>query len=302
MAHSPTDRHRRRSRTRLVVLALPFLGATLSPPLVAAQDAPPVNVRFTFSDPAVTGLYPTAADLAQAESALSVRLALLFENSITYWPAKAATGPAFPELRLRLQRDGSRWFVLTELLPAPAQPATYTEQIPVYAAGEISTLGGFPPRDRFPQRVEQKLAEFYAKGGAREALRAKLGECAPLGGAAHVTSTPSGCVAVLPLQWGRYCSLATSTFALEYGLTDGSRVVIIGQGLGQPGLFTPDTPRFDGVMVQPKRWMSGGNDEDIAAHLADFARLTPRFFRLKQLTADPSSCIDVAGAPPSVAR
>jgi hypothetical protein len=305
MAYPPAARHPRRPRTSALWGTLGLgLGLTLAlgAPAVLAQDAPPVNVRFAFSDPAVTGLYVTPQDLAKAESTLSSRIAALFETTVGYWPAKASDGTAYPQLRLRLQRDGSRWFVLVELIPVAGQPPTYAEQAQVYAPGELSAAGGFPPRDRLPDRIEKKLNDFYSSSAARATLQEKLGECAPLGDGAHVMSTENRPVAVLPLRWERYCSLATSVFALEYGLQNGGRVVVIGQGTGEPGLFTPDAPRFAAVMVVPKLWVTGGSEEDIGRHSADFGTLTPRFFRLKKLTTDLSACIDMAGAPPSVAR
>ena len=186
-------------------------------------------------------------------------------------------------------------------LPVAGQPPTYVEQVEVFAPGEVSRLGGFPPIARLPGRIAEKMAAFYSRAGAGAALQAKLGESAPLGTAADVTSTATSPVAVLPLKWERYCSLASSVFALEYGLQTGGRVIVIGQGLGEKGVFTPATPQFTGVMVAPKRWVSGGADDDIAAHLSDLGKLTPRFFRLKQLTLDVSACLDVAGAAPSVA-
>lgn len=301
MAYRLAFHRPRPSQARLKTLALGLLAALLTTaPSAVAQDAPPVNVRFTFSDPLVSGLYPTAAELATAEHALSSVLAGLVEKSVTYWPGNAAAETAYPQLRLRLQRDGTRWFVMVELLPVAGQPATYTEQVEVYGAGEISTMGGFPPRNRIPDRIEKKLTAFYSNAATSEALRVKLGEGAPLGGVAHLTSAQPR-VAILPLKWDRYCSLALSTFALEYVQTDGSRVVVIGEGLGERASFTPEMPRFEGVKIQPKRWKSGGSDDEFASHLADLSTLTPRFFRLMHLTTDLSACVDVAGAPLSVA-
>jgi hypothetical protein len=283
-------------------LTLCLLGVAPGVPPAAAQEAPPVNVRFSFSDPNVTGLFPSSAEQSRAETALSGDLARLFERSAAYWPARVAGEDTYPQLRLRLQADGSRWFVLIELLPVVGQPPTYAEQVEVFAPGEVSRLGGFPPIARLPGRIAEKMAAFYSRTGAGAALQAKLGDCAPLGSAAHVTRTATSPVAILPLKWERYCSLASSVFALEYELQSGRRVVVIGQGLGEPGLFTPDAPQFTGVMVAPKRWVSGGADDDIAAHLSDLGKLKPHFFRLKQLTLDVSACLDLGGATPSVAR
>src|SRR5262249_41368401 len=287
-----------RPRVAVVGMLTAVLGATPA----TAQEAPAVNVQFAFSDPAVTGLYPTAAELAAAAQALSSRLAQLFERSVTYWPTRAGDRAQYPQLLMRLRPDGSRWFVLVELLPVADQPASYSQQVDVYAAGEISALGGFPPRGRLPERIESKLAAFYSNTAAQNELRLKLADGAPLGAAAYVASTTGSCVAVLPLSWKRYCSLATSVFALEYGRSDGSRVVVLGQGVGEPRMFPPDAPQFLGLTVQPKRWLTGGSEDDIAAHLADLGSLTPRFFRLKQLTTDLSACMDVAGMPPAVVR
>ena len=268
----------------------------------AAQDAPPVHVRFAFGDPAVAGLYPAPPLLAAAEAALSTGIATLFDSALGYWPARAGDGTAFPLLQLQVRRDGSRWLVLVELFPVQGQPATYAERVELFAPGDIAALGGFPPRDRLPGRIESKVKEFYTNAVARGALQEKVAEGAPLGSAAHVTSGPSAPIAILPLKWEKYCGLATSVFALEYTVPGGGRVMVLGQGTGEPGQFTPDAPLFTGVMVLPQRWVKAGIEEDVASHHAELAGLTPRFFRVKKLTTDLAACIDLGGAPPSIAQ
>lgn len=267
----------------------------------AAQDAPPVHVRFAFGDPAVAGLYPTAGALATAEEGLSTGIAGIFDSTLRYWPARAGDGTAFPLLQLQVRRDGSRWLVLVELFPVQGQPATYAQSVELFAPGDIAALGGFPPKDRLPGRIEGKVKEFYTNAVARGALQEKVAEGAPLGAAAHLTSA-SRPIAILPLKWERYCGLATSVFALEYAVPGGGRVMVLGQGTGEPGQFTPDAPMFTGVMVLPQRWVKAGIEEDLAPHSAELAGLTPRFFRVKKLNTDPAACIDVEGAPPSIAQ
>jgi hypothetical protein len=280
-------------------IGLTVAGALLAS-FAAAQEAPPVGVRFSYADATVIGLYPGANERAAAEADVTSRLAAFFEENLAYWPVRATDG-LFPRLDVHLRKDGSRRYVLVELLPVNGQPATYAEQVTVYEAGDISGMGGLPPRDRIPGRIVDKIAEFY-RTAAHDALRDRLVEGAPLGAAAHVVSSTTGCVAVLPLKWERYCSLATSNFSLEYERADQSRVTVFGAGLGQPAEFTLAVPQFTGLKIRPRKWVSDQGEEDVSQHLGDFGQLRPRLFRLKQLNADPSTCLSVAGAPPSVAH
>jgi hypothetical protein len=295
----PTTRRLPPERVRAAIAVAAFIAGVLAPPFAAAQEAPPLNVVFSFEVAEISGLFDSPAAAVAAEASISKRLAEIVGSTSAYWPTRPGSTAEYPQLRFKLQPDGSRLFIHVQLVPATAQPPLYDRTIELFLAGEL-TRRGFPPIDQLPGMIEQKVQAACADGDFQDRLRDKLAAFAPLGDAAHLSGTAPQLVAVLPLRWDRYCSLASSVFSLEY-LQNGNRVRIVGKGTGAPAAFTPEQERFKGVMILPKRWITATGEEDVGGHVGELAGLTPRFFRLEHLEPDPAPCIDLGGAPPSVA-
>ncbi len=258
----------------------------------AAQAPLPVYVAFEFQEPSIaTKLSDSAREAKQKE--MTGRLATKLLSRFPFWSFQSGGPTDYPRMQVWLEKHSQdEWHVHLKLLMQQNPPEAGRWQIQLYAPGEIARRG-FPPTVQLLDEIARRFEEYLAEQSSNDILE-KLEQTAPLSmEIAQLPLSPQPpqrALAVLPLQWDKFCGLASSEFVISARWSQG-RVWITSKATGESADYKPDNPQFQGLQIEHIEWSpQTGPPERIADHLQHFGQLTQVVVRIKRFTLDPASC------------
>jgi len=261
-----------------------------------AQTSLPVYVSFEFQEPSIAGkLSDIARESRQKE--MSARLATKLLSRYPFWSFQNGRATDYPRLNLRLEKHSKdEWQMQLNLVVQQALPEVSRWQIQLYPPGEIASRG-FPSTAQLLNEIGKKFDEYLGTQSSNDVLeKLELGaplslDIAPL---PLSKQPPQRALAVLPLQWDKFCSLSSSEFTITARLTSG-RASINSKATGEAADYKPDNPQFQGLQIEHIEWIpQTGVPEGVASHLQQLGQLTQVVVRIKRFTLDPTSCQSVS--------
>jgi hypothetical protein len=274
----------------LSVLALCFSSSA------AAQAPLPVYVSFEFHEPSIAGKLSDAARESRQKE-MSVRLAAKLFSRYPFWSFQNGGATDYPRLNLWLEKHSQdEWQMHLNLVIQQALPEVSGWQVQLYPPGEIARRG-FPSTAQLLDEIGKKFEDYLGSQSSNDILeKLELGaplsmDIAPLPVSAQSSQRA---LAVLPLQWDKFCSLSSSEFTITVRLTDG-RASINSKATGEAADYKPDNPQFQGLQIEHIEWIpQTGLPERISGHLQQLGQLTHAVVRIKRFTLDPTSCQSVS--------
>ena len=257
----------------------------LAPLLALAQqpEAPlPVQVTFNFGNFQVAG---SNASISSASASTAAKVAGALTDEFKFWRFSEQPIADAPALTFVLDQRGfdNVWLNVTFKIGAIAAGNWDVEVLP---AGYTSS-SGFPKLTEWPTKIEETV-----KRGLIQARRQQLFEAfraAPVGRAIALLPSAPGTrpKAVLPLPWDAYKDFSTSQFVLRGRLggaaADVGGVQILSEGRDVSVPFSPDNPRYPGMVVELIHWKAGGDEADAKDRLNQINNLVfLEFFLLRQ--------------------
>lgn len=201
-----------------------------------------------------------------------------------YWSFQQGSAAIVPRLSITLEQADPDWEVHM-LMATPQGDNETTWKARLFAPGDLERLGGFPEPPKWPAAISAAFMKgFLDDKPLRNAILADLKEAVPLGQtiAPLGPQPPTSAVAaraILPLNWTKYCRLATSEFRVVYDWPQrGGEVTLYSKGVTAS---SPYNDSFQGIIVLHHDWEFGGSQEPIAQHLNDLPQLIPIVFYLQ---------------------
>jgi len=279
------------SRFVLLTVAVLCLGS-----LAAGQAPLPVYVVFEFQEPSIaTKLSDAVRESKQKE--MRGRLAAKLLSRFPFWSFQSGGPTDYPRVHVWLEKHSQdEWQVHLKLLIQQNLPEVSGWQIQLYPPGEIARRG-FPSTAQLLDEIEKRFEEYLGEQSSNDILE-KLEQTAPLSMEVAPLPVspqpPQRALAVLPLQWDKFCALASSEFVISARWSQG-RVSITSKATGESADYKPDNPQFQGLQIEHIEWSpQTGAPESAAGHLQHFGQLTQVVVRIKRFTFDPASCQSVS--------
>jgi hypothetical protein len=276
-------------------LALPLAAflVTTSASSARADEALPVYVSFEFRAKPVANLYDDAgraAAVAKVANDLAERCASGPPGS----PARAGLGPwrfvgggpsAYPRIEVRLTKVSGEFRLEGWLIETAKAPEDQVFNHAVFKPGDLDAHG-MPSAKNWPRKVIEAFEEMLeAKGND---LRAALRKKAPIGAAVfQLAKSPTSveqAQAVLPLDFERYRSLATSWFAIVVVVPSGPDRLARIHSAGTGSAAQYPGRAFRGITVQYAKWEypRDSTPQEIKDVLASLDSIDPKFVYLER--------------------
>ena len=279
------------SRFVLFAVAALCLGS-----LAVAQAPLPVYVAFEFQEPSIASKLSDATRESKQKE-MSSRLAAKLLSRFPFWSFQAGRLTDYPRVHVWLEKHSlDEWHVHLKLLMQQNAPEVSRWQAQLYPPGEIARRG-FPATGQLLDEIEKKLEDYLAEQSSNDILE-KLEQTAPLSMEMAPLPVPpqppQRALAVLPLDWSKFCALASSEFVINAHWSQG-RVSITSKATGESADYKPDNPQFQGLQIEHLEWNpQTGPPESVAGHIQHFGQLTQVVVRMKRFTLDPASCQSVS--------
>lgn len=261
-------------------LILHLLCGLLLTNFVRAQTSAPVYISFSFEAPSATNnILPS--DLPVTQDKISARLAQRCGEAFPYWTMLPGNSAQHPTLRIWLtedqQSENSPWFMNMQLF-IPGRPPLRPWNGNFFPPGEYRRLADTLNVNRWIELVEQHFVRDVLPPN-QPAIQLSLQSTAPLGLVdSSILKDPlstSRQLIVLPLDWNSYGWFSRSEFVILCSSSNGIvRLHLIGSE--QSGKFTPNHPRYDGMVAKLNQWeLTDGNLTDITNHFNEIESLQP---------------------------
>jgi|ERR1700687_73321 len=148
------------SRSSSSLAVLPVLILALAGPATAqvATGPPPVYVSFNFVVPAVAHQF--GPQLADAERAVSEKLAKRTESRFRWWRFQPGGSNDYPRLQVWLTKVNSEWRIAATFLTDANTDPSERWSVVLFKPGDLDVTG-VPSRDAWPREIMGGVETFF---------------------------------------------------------------------------------------------------------------------------------------------
>ena len=275
-----TSRLRTPIARTVVLVLIAFSAAGM---LGQEPEAPlPVQVNFGFGNFPL----PQSPSIGSTQATIATKIANALNDEFKFWHFTEQSIPDAPLLKCVLDLRGfdNVWLDVAFKKGNETVASWDTEVLP---SGYTSSAG-FPTLQQWPSKIEEVLKHTFIQARHQQLFEAFL--AAPVGRTVVLLPGDAGIrpKAVLPLPWEGYKDFSTSQFVLRCrpknsAPNDPGGVQILSEGRDASMPYSPDNPRYPGLVVELTRWKAGADDADAKDRRAQINDLEfLEFFLLRQ--------------------